>query len=174
MFPRESPYLPLLKLVLLIALAMLIASSTSWGPSVLAYGTLLVLLLLIAAFLLMLFLMARVHYRNWRWPLKKQRAVLTRKWTRTYDLQVPDRLPPPFWVVVLMWVLRMDLGIGNSMEEWVFWTSFDVDGEELDFAVPESVYVNLEEHTAGILAYRNERFLYFRPDSPAPLGSNLD
>ncbi|MCJ7749894.1 MAG: DUF2500 domain-containing protein, partial [Armatimonadetes bacterium] len=106
--------------------------------------------------------------RNWRWPLKKQRAVLTRKWTRTYDLQVPDRLPPPFWVVVLIWLLRRDLDFGGSMEEWVFWTSFDVDGEELEFAVPESVYVNLEERTSGILAYRNERFVYFRADSPAP------
>jgi hypothetical protein len=168
MFRRESPHLPLLKVLLAALLLVLILDSTPWDTYVmLGLGALLVgaVVLGVAA---MLVSYGGVLYRRWHAPMREVPAVVLRKWTRTYELNLPPALPLLGRAGFLAnFVLTLFRGRGegpdpNAYTQWVFWVSFQVGELELEFSVPESVYVNLEEDAEGMLSYRADRFLNFR------------
>ncbi len=170
MFRRESPHLPILKVLLAVLLLVLILDFTPWDTYVmLGLGALLVgaVVVGVAAVLVSY---GGVLYRRWNAPRREAPAVVLRKWTRTYELNLPPALPALGRAGLLAnFVLAFFRGRGegpdpNAYTQWVFWVSFHVGELELalEFAVPESIYVNLEEGAEGMLSYKGDQFLNFR------------
>jgi hypothetical protein len=162
MFPRENPYLPLLKLLLAVVAVVLVVELTPWGHALPAYG---LLALVGAAALFAIYVVviaARSAYLNWFSPKRSGPAEVTRKWTREYDYDLPTVEPG-----VASYLLRTLPGLGGPTatvyEQWVFLVAFRVGEEEIELSVPERVYTTLDEGTTGILTYRGERFVSFRP-----------
>lgn len=56
-------------------------------------------------------------------------------------------------------VPEIDLAAGSN-----FFVTFDVNGQEKEFSVPEDYYIKSSEGTEGQLVYRGEEFMHFIPD----------
>jgi hypothetical protein len=162
MLPRENPYLPLLKLLLAALAVMLLVTFTPWGHQLTAYGLLAALgaVALFAAYVIII--AARSAYLNWFSQSRSGPAEVVRKWTREYDYDLPAAEPG-----VASYLLRLLPGTSGPTttvyEQWVFLVTFRMGEEEIGLSVPERVYVSLDEGATGILTYRNERFIRFRP-----------
>ncbi len=170
MFPRESPYLPVLKLVLVLLGLVLLVSATSWGWYVAAAGVVLILAALLAACVIMIACVTRHHYRGWRADKREVVGVVARKWTRSYEYAAPAPMPGEGWLGTLLWLIlrllnyvdRADL-VWTVYRQLVFWVVFEVNGKEPEFAVPEKLDVSFDEGTAGIVCYRGPKLVEFRP-----------
>jgi hypothetical protein len=162
MFPRENPYWPLLKLLLALLAVMLLATLTSWGHELTAYALLMALgaAALLATYVIVI--TVRSTYLNWFSQSRSGPAEVVRKWTRQYDYDLPAAEPG-----VASYLLRLLPGTGGPTrtvyEQWVFLVTFQMGEEEIELSVPERVYVSLEEGATGVLTYRSERFIRFRP-----------
>ncbi|MBN1459449.1 MAG: hypothetical protein JXA57_07920 [Armatimonadetes bacterium] len=170
MFPRESPYLPLLKLILVLLACMLLVTETSWGWWVLVAAATAFLAALLAALAIMFVSVARFHYLGRRADKHEAMGVVLRKWTRSYDYDVPAPMLGGTWLGTVLWlILRLLNHLGQAGLVWtvysqfVFWVVFEVEGEEVEFAVPEDLYISLDEGMAGVVCYRGPKLVEFRP-----------
>jgi hypothetical protein len=100
--------------------------------------------------------------------------VVLRKGTREYDYSAITDQMPFLWQVGIAVALALVILRGILIRsEFDFWVKFQVGGKELDFTVPEPLYINLEEGDKGILTSRGERLVHFqaterRPPAPKP------
>jgi hypothetical protein len=127
-------------------------------------GVLFIAALLAAAVLFVIYVNAvvlRTWYAN-RWgPIRRAEATVTRKATREYDRDVTPIL---VWFSPLLAALGLmvDQGAGVDLyRDWNFLITFQVGDKEMEFRVPEKLYVELEEGMQGVLTYRGERLLRF-------------
>lgn len=167
---HESPLLPVLKLVVAIgALALLLHLTGTWG--LLALG-LLAGAAVIFVFVFVLLSYGQVVYQNWLSPRRRVQAEAVRRKTReNFWGEWAEELPIPivqarFLLIVGQLILREIL----TRSRFDYWITFRVGDQELDFNVPEHVYLNILEGDRGFLYYRGERFLGFQaaPDLRGP------
>jgi len=158
MFPRESP-LPGLKILLaflVVILVLLYVPKQAYavlGLAAVAFGLLVVLWLVIVGTDLRSFFADRLA------PRRTVRATVGRKWTRDYEMNLPRRSPSILAPVLnLFFQPTVTLYIA-----WVFWVSFDVGGREMQLSVPENIYIGLTEGAQGLLTYKGEKLIRFRP-----------
>ncbi len=128
-----------------VAAAYPVSLPGQWGP-------VLVLLVIGAFALCILFMVGTVivtTLRNWFSPVARVPAVVMRRWTREYDYNLPTRR-------------GLSLGSATFYEQWLFLVSFDIQGQELEFVLPQRTYDELQEGDSGLLTYKGERFIGFR------------
>jgi hypothetical protein len=135
-----------------------------WVPLQGYVGVLLIAALLAAAVLFVIYANAvvlRTWYAN-RWgPIRRAEATVARKATREYSRDVTPIL---VWFSPLLaaFGLMVDQGAGVDLyTDWNFLVTFQVGDKEMEFRVPEKLYVELEEGMQGVLTYRGERLLRF-------------
>lgn len=56
-------------------------------------------------------------------------------------------------------MLEVDLARGTN-----YFVTFDINGQENEFSVPEDYYMKCNEGAGGLLVYRGEKFMHFIPD----------
>ncbi len=167
---RSQAHLPLLKLILAVLLLILICQDTQWGMHIMAYGMVALGVLFLSALLLMVVTTGRARYRSWRAPRESVTATVERKWTRSYDYDVPREMPGDELGLSSSVEPRVleTLGLGSDptitlYTQYVYWACFRVGDAEMEFGVPEDVYITLEDGQEGVLSFKGERFLAFRP-----------
>jgi hypothetical protein len=162
MFPRESPYLPLLQIILGLGVVYLVlVCGVSSAPHLFALGICVLIVLVLAAILYVFFAVIRAQVAS-RWGAPRTLpARVERKWTEERDLDLPLRS------LGQQVALATDQDPGIPLaQSWDFWVGFDLGGErQEEFRVPESVYVGLEEDMEGYITFRGERLLRFVPAS---------
>jgi hypothetical protein len=117
------------------------------------------------AVLWMAFHVLRTIFLNWFGAQVRVRAKMLRKWTRNYERPAPEDLALTGgnpWGIVLDAVIGEDGDDFGTRSSVVCWAAFEVGRGEVELAVPEDDYINLEEGAEGLLTYRNERFVEFR------------
>ena len=157
---RELPHLALLWIVLALFGAYLaLTHAGPWAPVIVAYGaaTILAVAVVYLASWYGVWL-----YRNWRAPKREVDAIVERKWTREYDYDVPTR-PPSVLAPILNLFSSPTVTV---YQQWVFWVSFGVGNQELEFAVSEEVYAALVVGHSGVLTFKGERLVDFKSHIP--------
>ena len=86
-------------------------------------------------------------------------AILVRKSTRMYGYDSPLSGRG-----ILQSLLKRSVRPrGTACLRHVCWLTFRVSGGRIEFAVPEEVYQKLQEGSVGVLSFKGERFVGFRP-----------
>jgi hypothetical protein len=135
-----------------------------WGVGAFLY---LLLGLFCLALLFFTVQFSRRFIKNYRAPRLTVPAQVIRKWTREYDYDIATRRPSGLGSVLNLFFSPTI----TVYEQWVFWVSFLVRGQELEFGLPEKAYISLSEGEAGLLTYKGDKFLDFLP---RPAGSILN
>jgi len=99
----------------------------------------------------MAFNRVRISYENGFGHACTAPAVVVRRFERGQQLELPigdDSLP----------VLQAPV-----YTRWAFWVVFRVGEQEVELRLPKGAYIELEEGMTGLLTYKGERFLRFKP-----------
>jgi len=149
-FSEGTDWWLILKILLAVGAFLALLMWRPWGGAVLVVGFLVLVALAVGAFVFMVYTVVRVRYLCWVSPPRMVPAAVARKWERTgdFDLSADD---------------SGDFVGPAVLQRWSFIVVFRVEGEVLEFEVPEKAYVELEEGATGLLTFRGERFLGFRP-----------
>jgi hypothetical protein len=145
--------------------------------------------LLLFVSIIMLLVAGYSFLRNKLSPLETVRAVVDRKWTRDFGFDIPTGQSA---FVSLLSSLGSSIGIGRKSPPLpyddalatvgitdVYLVSFRTSGGRLDLAVPEQIYIDLENGDWGQLTHKGEEFREFvkeavRPASASPLPDFID
>ena len=167
--PKRFDMVVLLELLVAVLAVILLLD---YAPGVL--GIILLVLLALAALALVhvVVTVLRVQWRN-RWgPTRSVAATVARKWTQGEDYTLAVPVEKPFEVEDVFRLLQEEMGV-TLPQGTSFWVAFLIGDREEELAVPESVYLELEEGTEGALTYRGERLLGFAPlDRPVGPGED--
>jgi hypothetical protein len=118
-------------------------------------------LILLIPFILLLYLgifFGLNYLRNRNAPLRTVPAEVTRKWSRAYQPEVFDY--PLFLIRPVMVLLPATAAL---FQQWIYRTVFSLGDEKLEFGVPEKAYIARKEGELGMLTYKGDKFLDFRP-----------
>lgn len=137
----------------------------------------LIVLLTIAA-AIMVGVVVYTFVRNKLSPLRRTYAVVGRKWVRDWDVDIPTGFSS-FAILISVLGSRPnqpakpvplphDDTLCSATVACVYLVSFRVDGKELEFAVPEVTYIDLQEGDRGVLTYKGEAFKEFVRDAGGP------
>ena len=148
----QGPLLKVLAGVLVLVLFFHFASpmSISWSVVFIILGG-----VAIAAYIWVVVLWT--VYRKHFGPILKTQGIVTRKYTQKYDV---DLVAPHMLVRAIIRALGGTGGV-TVYKVWSFWIVFDVGNTELEFRLPEKLYVELEEGTPGTLTYQGEKLISF-------------
>jgi Protein of unknown function (DUF2500) len=153
-FPDDVSGKPLLAAMAGVAIVVIVARDTRWGVVLVPYGLAALLLCAVVAILYAAIVVGCTRWANRFGPVRTVPARVVRKSTQSQDFGLPAADP---------------LGSADGLSEggalytaWSFWVTFEVSGKEVDFRLPEKLYVELEEGMEGLLTHRGERLLRFR------------
>ena len=94
-------------------------------------------------------------------PRVVTRAVVRRKYSREY---YSSELVDDTDFTLLETLLKLIMG---NFSSWDFRAVFELENaQEVQLNVSDRTYIKLSEETPGILAYRGEKFISFRPTPP--------
>ena len=99
-------------------------------------------------------------------PKTRVIASIMRKREREWAFDVPEGAGGDM-VAALAWneinaKLKRDSGV-RVYESWDYYITFDVDGKEVELAVPEEVFINATEGDRGLLILKGNLFERFIP-----------
>lgn len=106
--------------------------------------------------------------RGWLAPVKRARARVVRKRQREWEVDVPPQLlsrvtggVPGFVISILISLFTRNDPDAMLYDSWDYFVTFSVNGQEVEFAVPEQAFIDAIEGNEGLLVSRGTLFKHF-------------